>query len=297
MNGGGVPSLITSSANPLVKRMRALSDRKHRRREGAFVVEGIQPVWQAVEAGAEVEALVVAPGLLSSPAAVEMVERQEAAGVRVVRVSSELFARISGRDGPSGLAAVVRGRPIPVGSLAAGPDSLFVALHEIGNPGNLGTIIRTAGAAGAAGVILLGPAADPFDPAAVKASMGALFTVPVGHAAGAEEFFAWAAGAGVTVVTTSASATDSFWDVSYRRPTALLLGAEGPGLPADVLARGHLRVAIPMVGTAESLNLAVAAALLLYEAQRDQLSLSPSRQQGSTPARRPEPAPGRAQTN
>jgi RNA methyltransferase, TrmH family len=134
-------------------------------------------------------------------------------------------------------------------------------------------------------VIVLGPAADPFDPAAVKASMGALFTVPVGHAAGAEEFFGWAAGAGVTVVTTSASATDSFWDVRIPRPSALLLGAEGPGLPAEVLARGDLRVAIPMVGTAESLNLAVAAGLLLYEAQRGRLRLPPSGQQGSVPDR------------
>ncbi len=263
--------LITSSANPLVKRMRALADRKHRRREGAFVVEGIQPVWQAVEAGAEVEVLVVAPGLLASAAAGAMVERQEAAGTAVMRVSGDVFTRISGRDGPSGLAAVVRGRPAALGGLPVRPGSLFVALHEIGNPGNLGTIIRTAGAAGAAGVVLLGAAADPFDPAAVKASMGALFTVPVAHAAGEAEFFGWADGAGITVVTTSPSAAGGFWDVSYPRPAALLLGAEGPGLPPDLLARGKLQVRIPMVGTAESLNLAVAAGVLLYEAQRGEL--------------------------
>ncbi len=260
--------LISSAANPVVKRMRLLGERKHRRREGAFVVEGIQPVWQAVEAGAELEVIVVAPALLGDSPAAEMVARQEAAGIRVARVTSDLFARVSARDGPSGLAAIVRARLPGLATLRVTPDSVFAALHEIGNPGNLGTIIRTANAAGAAGVVLVGPATDPFDPVAVKASMGALFAVPVAHAANAAEFFAWAAGSGVTVVTTSAKAEVSFWEARYPRPLALLLGAEGTGLPADVLAAGDLQVRIPMTGTAESLNLAVAASLLLYEARK-----------------------------
>jgi RNA methyltransferase, TrmH family len=267
-----VADLITSSANPVVKRVRLLADRRHRRREGAFVVQGIQPVWQAVEAGATIETLIVAPGLLGrSPAArrvTEMIAGQEAAGVRVARLSDELFGRLSEREGPPGLAAIVRGRVGPLAELATGPRSVFVALYEIGNPGNLGTIIRTANAAGADGVVLVGRATDPFDPAAVKASMGALFILPVVQAREAGEFFAWAAGRGVTVVTTSARAAASFWEASYPRPLALLLGAEGAGLPAEVLARGDVSVRIPMVGTAESLNLAVAAGLLLYEIQR-----------------------------
>jgi RNA methyltransferase, TrmH family len=264
--------LITSGANPLVKRIRLLGDRRHRRREGAFMVEGIQPVWQAVEAGADVETLIVAPGLLGRSAAARrvtaMVAGQEQRGVRVARLSDELFTRVSGREGPSGLAAIVRGRMAGLAGLAAGPDTVVVALHGIGNPGNLGTIIRTANAAGAAAVVLVGQTTDPFDPAAVKASMGALFTLPVAHAAGPADFFGWAAAGGVTVVTTSARAGLSFWDASYPRPLALLLGAEGAGLPGQVLARGDRQVRIPMSGTAESLNLAVAAALLLYEVRR-----------------------------
>jgi len=261
--------LISSAANPVVKRMRLLGDRKHRRREGAFVVEGVQPVWQAVEAGAEVEVLVVAPDLLGSRTA-GMVAAQEAAGVRVARLTGELFARVSARDGPSGLAAIVRGRIPGLASLPVTPESVFVALHEIGNPGNLGTIIRTADAAGGSGVVLIGAAADPFDPAAVKASMGALFAVPVARAADPAEFLAWAAG--LTVITTSAKARTSFWEAGYARPLALLLGAEGAGLPDDVLAGGDLQVRIPMTGTAESLNLAVAAGLLLYQARRPDLT-------------------------
>jgi TrmH family RNA methyltransferase len=263
--------LISSAANPVVKRMRLLGDRKHRRREGAFVVEGIQPVWQAVEAGADVEVLVVAPDLLGGSPAAGMITAQETAGVRVARLTGELFARVSARAGPSGLAAIVRGRVPGLASLPVTPESVFVALHEIGSPGNLGTIIRTADAAGASGVVLIGAAADPFDPAAVKASMGALFAVPVARAADPAEFLAWAAGGGVRVVTTSARARASFWEASYARPLALLLGAEGAGLPDDVLAAGDLQVRIPMTGTAESLNLAVAAGLLLYQARRPDL--------------------------
>ena len=263
--------LISSAANPVVRRMRLLGDRKHRRREGAFVVEGIQPVWQAVEAGADVEVLVVAPDLLGGSPAAEMVAGQEAAGTRVARVTGELFARLSARDGPSGLAAIVRARVPGLASLPVTPGSVFVALHEVGNPGNLGTIIRTADAAGAAGVVLVGAAADPFDPVAVKASMGALFAVPVARAAGPAEFFAWAGGAGVCVVTTSAKAPISFWDAGYPRPVALLLGAEGAGLPDEVLAAGDVQVRIPMTGTAESLNLAVAAGLLVYQARKPDL--------------------------
>jgi len=259
--------VVTSAANPLVKRMRLLADRKHRRREGAFVVQGIQPVWQAVEAGAEVEVLIVAPGLLRHPGAAAMVSAQEAAGIRVARLSDELFGRIADRDGPSGLAAIVRSAWSPLASLRSGRDTVIAALHQAGNPGNLGTIIRTASAAGATGVVLIGASADPYDPAAVKASMGALFTVPV-VTASAAEFQQWAAASGVRVAAASGRASVSCWEADLRPPLALLFGSEGTGLPGDLLAAADLRVAIPMTGTAESLNLAVAAGILLYEVRR-----------------------------
>ncbi len=264
--------LISSAANPLVKRVRALAERKHRRREGAFFVEGIQPVWQAVTAGVEIETLIVAPDLLDGSPALEMVAEQQARGIRVARLSRELFERLSDRDGPSGLAAIVRGRVGTLDDLSVGPDSLLVALHQIGNPGNLGTIIRTADAAGSGGVILLGETTDPFAPAAVKASMGAVFSVPVAHAREPDELFEWARAHRLSVVTTSAHADGDHWAVSYPSPVALLLGSEGDGLPADLLARGDLSVRIPMTGSAHSLNLAVAAGILLYEVRRQRVA-------------------------
>lgn len=259
--------VISSAANPLIKRVRLLGDRRHRRREGAFVVRGVQPVWQAVEANADIEVLIVAPDLLRDPAA-GMVAEQEARGVKVARLSGELFGRIGERDGPAGLAAIVRKRLGGLADLTVLPGSVFVALHEVANPGNLGTITRTADAAGAAGVILIGRCTDPFDPVAVKASMGAVFGVPLAGAETAGEFLRWCRESGVAVAVTSPAGPGTFWDAALPAPVAILLGSEGTGLPDDLLAAGDLRLRIPMTGTAESLNLAVAAGILLYETWR-----------------------------
>ncbi|HEY3734734.1 MAG TPA: RNA methyltransferase [Streptosporangiaceae bacterium] len=265
-------TIISSAANPLVKRIRLLADRKHRRREGAFVVEGIQPVWRAVEAGWEVEVLIVAPDLLARAGpARDMVAAQEANGVRVARLGQELFTRLSDREGPSGLAAIVRGRLGGLPDLVVRSSSVFVALHQAGNPGNLGTIIRTVDAAGGAGVILIGDTADPFAPAAVKASMGSLFGVGVARVPDALSFFDWARAHGVRVLATSGRADRDHWSARYEPPLAILLGSEGDGLPGDLLDRADQRIRIPMTGTAESLNLAVAASVMLYEVQRSAL--------------------------
>ena len=260
--------MVTSAANPVAKRMRMLANRKFRQREGMSLAEGIQPVWQAVEAGAPVEALIYAPGPAPLPA-----RGGDGAGRRAPRgpggaAERELFQRLSDRDGAAGLAAIVGQRLTPLEDLAATPGPTFVALHEIASPGNLGTVIRTADAAGARAVILVGATADPYDPAAIKASMGAIFSVPVARAAGSDEFFAWAARRDLAVVTTSARAEQSVWEARYPDPLVVMMGSEGPGLADADLRRGRLQVSIPMTGTAESLNLAVATGVVLFEVVR-----------------------------
>lgn len=269
---------ISSAANPLVKRIRLLANRKHRREQGAFVVEGIQPVWRAVTAGWQIEALVVDPDLRADSAAAAMVDEQEARGVRVARLSHELFQRLSSREGQSGLAAIVRSRQPALADLSPGPDAVFIALHRIGNPGNLGTIIRTADAVGGAGVILIGDATDAYAPTAVKASMGSLFAIKVVHVPATELFLTWAGENGIEVIAASGQGDVAHWDASYRPPLALLLGSEGEGLPADLLASASRRIKIPMTGTAESLNVAAAAAVLLYEVRRNKLGADVRRQ-------------------
>lgn len=270
-------SLITSTANPLVKRVRRLAtDRRFRQREGVFVVEGGQPVWRVMDAAHSgrrfgIEQLVVCDELVRPEVARAMVRDFEDAGGRVARVTPEVFVRMSDRDGPAGVLALVHADHGTLGELAVGDDDTFIALENVGNPGNLGTIVRTADAAGASGVVLIGHGADPFDPAAVKASMGSMFSVPVVRAESLEQFLVWTRATGVQVVATSGGASDTHWGAHYRTPTVLLFGAEGPGLSDAALAGAETTVRIPMVGTAESLNLSIAVAVLLYEVRRPRL--------------------------
>jgi len=260
--------VVTSAANPVVKRVRQLADRKHRRRQQAFVVEGLQPVWRAAQAGRRFQALIVAPDLLANQAARAMVADLESDGVPVTRVSAELFGRLSDRDGPAGLAAIVAGGLAGLDSLVVRADSVFVVLHELANPGNIGTIVRTADAAGAAGVILLGNTADPLSGPAIKASMGSVFATPTVAASSAAELLSWARAHGCQVAAMTGGGASDLWHTELPRPLLVLLGNEGAGLPDELLAAADLRVRIPMTGTAESLNVAAAAAVVLFELAR-----------------------------
>jgi len=258
--------LITSAANPLVKRIRALRAPKERRRQGAFFVEGVQPVWRAYDGGADIEALVVAPDLVVGSPSAALVESVRRGGGTVAELSVDVFGAISDRNGPSGVAAIVRMPSTTTASLAVQPTSVVVGLHDIANPGNLGTIIRTADSFGAAGVVLIGETADPYAPAAVRASMGSLFSLPVVHVDSVDEAFEWSRTAGLTVVTTSARGSTPLGSAPLPRPSLVVFGSEGAGLPPTILDRGDLDVRIPMRGTASSLNLAVAAGIVLYVA-------------------------------
>ncbi|HYP23824.1 MAG TPA: TrmH family RNA methyltransferase, partial [Actinomycetota bacterium] len=170
------PELISSPSNPLLKRIRKLRQRKHRTAEGALFAEGIAPVWQALESGAGIEVVVTAPELLTSDKARALVE---SAAAPVVEVTRGAFESIADRDNPSGLAAIVSIPQVSLADVELGPAPLVVGLDEVGNPGNLGTVVRTADAAGAAAVVVAGESADPWHPGAVKASMGTVFSTPV----------------------------------------------------------------------------------------------------------------------
>jgi TrmH family RNA methyltransferase len=261
------PDPISSPANPLLKRIRRLRARKHREAERALFVEGIAPVWQAADSGAAIEVAVVAPDLLTSDAARELVRSLPARGVRVVDVTADAFASVADRDHPSGLGAIVQAPVRSFDDLELGEAPLVVALHEVGNPGNLGTIVRTADAAGAAAVVVSGASVDPWHPAAVKASMGTIFSTPL-VVAGLDELTGWARAHGLSVVATSARGDTVHWDADFPARCLLLFGSEGSGLPSEVTAAADQTVRIPQAGAATSLNLAVAAGILVYEVVR-----------------------------
>ncbi|MBA2311727.1 MAG: RNA methyltransferase [Actinobacteria bacterium] len=260
--------VITSTSNPLAARVRKLRARKHRKAEGAFYVEGIRPVRAAIDRAAHIEILIVAETLLTSAEASEVVEAQRAAGAAVADVSGRVFSTLSERDHPSGLGAIVATNARGLEDLEVTPSSLFVGLQSAGNPGNVGAILRTLDAVGGSGLVLIGDGVDAFHPTAVKASMGSVFSVPVARAASDAHSLEWAKRCGLRLVVTSAQAAVQYSSVRYPAPTLLMLGSEGGGLSSTVMKRGELAVRIPMSGSASSLNLAVAAGILLYEIRR-----------------------------
>jgi len=261
-----VAQLVTSPSNPLLKRARKLRQRKHREAEGVCLVEGIAPTWLALE-HADVEIVFSSPELLTSDRALDLVQRAQN-HIKVVEVSADAFATLSDREHPVGLAAIARSRTLRLRDLEVTPESVFIGLHEVGNPGNLGTIIRTADAAGAAGVIAIGEGTDFWHPNAVRSSLGTVFTIPLVQVSSPQDALTWARDHGLTIVTTTAHTETEHWSTTYSNPALLLFGSEGQGLSRELLEDGDLAVRIPMYGAASSLNLAVSVGILLYEATR-----------------------------
>jgi TrmH family RNA methyltransferase len=257
--------MITSSSNPLIKRIKRLRQKKYRQQEESFFAEGLRVVLAAVEHGAPIDTIVYSRELLTSKIALDALAGQQAAGTQCVELSPRLFQTISDRDNPVGLGAIIAVRWLDLEQVAVTPDAVFVALVDASDPGNLGTIIRTIDASGAAGLLLAGQTVDPYHPAAVKASMGTIFSVPISQIEDPETILRWAKTKNLHKIATSARAKHTYNEVTYRFPALLMLGSEGEGLSPDLLAAADIAVSIPMAGSASSLNLAVAAGVLLYE--------------------------------
>ena len=269
---GGVRA-ITSLQNERVKLIRSLEMRKIRRETGLFVAEGASVLVTAREAGWTPRLLVFLAGSAEGGVARELLAWAEAAGAECLEVSQAVLAKLAAKDNPQTMLGVFEQR------WAAEPaverlsqDASWVALEAIRDPGNLGTIIRTADAVTAAGVILVGTSCDPYSHEAVRASMGSIFNVPLVRVS-LERFLALVAGWKGDVVGTHLSGREDFRAVRYRAPTLLAMGSEGPGLSAELAAACSRLVKIPMAGALDSLNLAVATALILYEIRRSDLRL------------------------
>ena len=255
--------LISSRSNPTIKQIRSLRERKERERAGLFFIEGIRLVVEAAQPGAEIQTIVVAPDLLKSDVARQIVNEQRQKGTQVLEVTPDVFDALSQKEGPQGIGALVRERVRTLDDLSpAGP--YWVALDEPQDPGNIGAILRTADATACAGVILLDHSADPYDPSALRASMGAVFSVPLVKARFAE-LVEWKRQRGVMLVGTSDRGAVDYRQAAYQFPLVLLMGSEREGLSAEQIAACDLMVRIPMAGRSDSLNLAVATGVMLYE--------------------------------
>lgn len=256
MASGNVPNTL--------KQIRNLRRRSDRLATGHFFAEGNRIVAQALAADYTAELALVAPDLITSQLAADSVAELDQRGVDILELDIKTFNQVSFRRNPSGVAAVFHSRVVPLSHLTAAPEAIWTALDGVGNAGNFGAILRTSDAIGGSGVILLGNTADPYHPDAVKASMGTIFRQTLVQAEFAE-FEAWTRANGMQVIGTSDKSAENYRTTTYQRPTVLLMGSERLGLTAEQQAACDTVVSIPMVGSADSLNLSIATSLVLYE--------------------------------
>jgi TrmH family RNA methyltransferase len=267
------PRLVTSLTNERVKAIRALEMRKERKETGLFVAEGASILVTARDRGFVPETLVLLQGAAEHGIAKGLVAWASQQRCEILEVSEAVLGKLSAKDNPQTMLGVFRQRwaALPESEKVASVAT-WVALEEVRDPGNLGTIVRTVDATGAAGVLLVGTCCDPYSRECVRATMGSIFAVPIARAT-REDFSAWSRRWPGDIVGTHLAATDDFRRVAYRGPVLLVMGGEGPGLSAEAAALCTRRVKIPMAGELDSLNLAVATALTLYQIRGPQLRL------------------------
>ena len=264
---------VTSLSNPIVKDIKALSDKKHRDETRSFMAEGLKLVIDALELGFEIRTLVYAKNVKEKPQVVQCATKTVARGGLVLEVSEKVMSSITRRDNPQMVVGIFTQRWTPLCELKPKTGETYVALDRVRDPGNLGTIIRTADAAGASGVILVGEATDPFSMETVRATMGSVFAMPLVKT-NVADFLAWKKAAGVEVVATHLAGAVDYRTIDYRKkPVVLLMGNEQSGLPDELARAADALARIPQAGRADSLNLAIATGVMLFEARRHLLTL------------------------
>jgi TrmH family RNA methyltransferase len=259
-----MPKYITSFSNATVKRLRSLRDKKARREEGLFLAEGLRIIAEARDSGRLPEIIAFSAEGARHPLAAEIIAATEAAGGEAIETSPDILSKMSGKDNPQMLLGAYKQPETRLGAIDRTVAPLWIVAQALRDPGNLGTILRTGDAVGAGGLILVDDSADPFSVEAVRASMGAVFTQAIA-AARWNEFIAWLRNGPGQLVGTSLKATTDYFDAQYSHPCFLLIGNEQQGLPAEYEASCDSLVKIPMAGRADSLNAAVAAAVMAFQ--------------------------------
>ena len=255
-----MPRDIAGFSNPLVKETRSLRDKKHRRASGRFLAEGLRICIEALDAGHAPELLWRTAASADHP----LVARLEAAAGDVLVTTPDILGKLSGKDNPGSVIGVYREPEWALGDIQRTNSPLWIVAQALRDPGNLGTILRTGDAVGAGGLILVDDCTDPFSVEAVRASMGAIFTQQVVQTDWAQ-FIEWLRAGPGELIGTSLNTRLDYQAVRYTAPTFILVGNEAQGLPPDYEAACDQLVKMPMLGKADSLNAAVATAVMAYE--------------------------------
>jgi TrmH family RNA methyltransferase len=267
MDAGRPTPDLTSTANPTVKTVARLRDRRERDRTGRTIVDGAREVRRALEAGALVEEAFVCTPLLQGEDARAALDALEERNVAVRTTNEKVFEKLAFGDRAEGMLAIVRIRSTALDDLDLPPEPLVVVLEGVEKPGNLGAALRSVDGAGADALIVASGRTDPFNPNVIRASAGTVFSVPLATADTAD-VIAWLGARGIRIVAARVGAPAAYTDADLRGPLAIALGSEAGGLTAAWDGEGIEAVSLPMHGIADSLNVSVTAAVLLYEARR-----------------------------
>ncbi|OJU01118.1 MAG: RNA methyltransferase [Rhizobium sp. 63-7] len=264
---------VTSLSNPIIKDIKALSQKKSRDETKSFMAEGLKLVIDALELGWTIRTLIYSKAAKGKPAVEQVAVKTVASGGLVLEVSEKVLSSVTRRDNPQMVVGIFEQRWTALKAIRPQDGETYVALDRVRDPGNLGTIIRTADAAGASGVILVGESTDPFSLETVRATMGSVFAVPLARAT-PEEFLSWKKTSGAQVVGTHLAGAVDYRTINYKKkPVVLLMGNEQSGLPEALAKEADALARIPQAGRADSLNLAVATAVMIFEARRPLLTL------------------------
>ena len=258
---------IESAANPRIKAAVALRQRRDRERTGLTIIDGARELTRAIEAEVTIEEAFVCPPLVRTDEAAAVIDALRARSAPLVTVSEVAYRRLAYGDRSDGVVAVVCAPDTDLGRLAVPEEPLIVVLEGIEKPGNLGAVLRSADGAGIDAVLLADPATDVFNPNTIRASLGTVFTLPIG-AGDTPNVRTWLGTQNVRLVAARVDGDRAPWDVDLTGAVAIVLGSEAEGLGARWAGDDLVPVRIPMRGLADSLNVSVAAAVLLYEARR-----------------------------
>lgn len=261
-------SYIQSRQNEQVKNLVKLRERKHRDRQSRFIIEGLRELTHAIEAGYTIDDIYFCPEHFPQEVHAQFIDdvRSEATAP-LTRLSEDAFEKASYREGPDGIIATAQQQGNVLADLKRTDNPLILALEGIEKPGNLGAILRSADGAGADAVILVDCVLDIYNPNAIRSSQGLIFALPIVTATRAQ-LREWLTENDIAVVATTPDTDQLHWDIDFKKPSALFMGSESDGLTDAWLQDADARIRIPMEGQADSLNVAAAAAVCLYEAKR-----------------------------
>ncbi len=262
--------IITSTQNPKIKQLLALQEKSKLRREcGLFVVEGRRELQRCIDAGFEPDTIFFCPEIanISVPGGHNLSQRTATGTGSYIRISKELYKKIAYREGTEGVIAEVKIKERKLEDLKVGDNPLIVVLESVEKPGNLGAVLRSADAAGVDAVLVCDPLTDLFNPNLIRASLGAAFSVPCVSCT-SDEAISWLKERNIQILTAQLQDSDWYYDIDMKCGTAIVIGTEATGLTGVWRKAADAHIKIPMLGTVDSLNASVSAAILMYEAVR-----------------------------